>query len=304
MIEPGTYENKIFNADDFVRSVCILDKMINSIFNKLIPDITGIDYFKLSRIDITKDIHDIPENIIHEYIGLIRKLPLHCGYHLNNQLEEKCPSYSQKDSVNIVNDTNKTEFVLYNKHKATIDQNYPEDIQERYKDILRMELRCGRNYIRKQIKKKSSSKALAYFYFNMHSIVSDIFSRIFYWGDDVCVISYRWLKNRIKKANGNKKKKTEKMLNLASILHKNPDKEFDNILFRLFNSDKARNNVISYFTSKSLSSIAISAPDIPYLQSLNSLLEFKMLSEDEKFYFRFLKSKERDREVFLHYPKE
>lgn len=287
LIEPGTYANKIFNHDDFLCSIDILDEKIRSIFSELIPEISGIDSFNLSRVDITKDILNVPENVIHEYIRIIRQLPLHYGYHINSQIEENCLSYNPDYSVNIVNDSNKTEFVLYNKHHATIDQGYPTEIQEYYKDVLRMELRCGRNFIKKETKDMEVSDALRYFYRNMHSVVPYIYDIIFTRGGSVCFLSYSWLKKMIKKSTGSKKKKREKMLNLAGSLHKNPNKDFDDILFRLFKSDKARTNITSYFTGISLSPIAISSPDIPFMQSLNSLLEFKKLSKEEGFYLNF-----------------
>ncbi|MCI7804483.1 MAG: hypothetical protein MR503_05330, partial [Oscillospiraceae bacterium] len=62
-------------------SIDILDEKIRSIFSELIPEISGIDCFNLSRVDITKDILSVPENVIHEYIRIIRQLPLHYGYH-------------------------------------------------------------------------------------------------------------------------------------------------------------------------------------------------------------------------------
>lgn len=304
LIEPGTYVNKIFNPDDFMYAIDILDEKIKSIFSELIPDISGIDSFNLSRVDITKDILNVPENIIHEYIRIIRQLPLHYGYHINSQLEENCLSYNPDYSVNIVNDSNKTEFVLYNKHQATIDQSYPTEIQEYYKDVLRMELRCGRNFIKKETKDMEVSDALRYFYRNMHSVVPYIYDIIFTRGGSVCFLSYSWLKKMIKKSTGSKKKKREKMLNLAGSLHKNPNKDFDDVLFRLFKSDKARDNITSYFTSISLSPIAISNPDILFMQSLDSLLEFKKLGKEEGFYFEFLRSKEKGKELFLHYSKK
>lgn len=304
LIEPGTYVNKIFNPDDFMYAIDILDEKIKSIFSELIPEISGIDSFNLSRVDITKDILNVPENVIHEYIRIIRQLPLHYGYHINSQLEENCLSYNPDYSVNIVNDSNKTEFVLYNKHHATIDQGYPTEIQEYYKDVLRMELRCGRNFIKKETKDMEVSDALRYFYRNMHSVVPYIYDIIFTRGGSVCFLSYSWLKKMIKKSTGSKKKKREKMLNLAGSLHKNPNKDFDDILFRLFKSDKARTNITSYFTSICLSPIAISSPDILFMQSLDSLLEFKKLSKEEGFYFEFLRSKEKGKELFLHYSKK
>lgn len=71
------------------------------------------------------------------------------------------------------------------------------------------------------------------------------------------------------------------MLNLAGSLHKNTDRDFEDVLFRLFKSDKARNNITSYFTGISLLPIAILNPDILFMQSLDSLLEFKKLSKEE-----------------------
>ncbi|MGN1087427.1 MAG: hypothetical protein ACI4Q5_10350, partial [Porcipelethomonas sp.] len=61
LIEPGTYANKIFNPDDFLCSIGILDEKIRSIFSELIPEISGTDSFILRRVDITKDILNVPE---------------------------------------------------------------------------------------------------------------------------------------------------------------------------------------------------------------------------------------------------
>ncbi len=91
----------------------------------------------------------------------------------------------------------------------------------------------------------------------MHSVVPYIYDKIFTRSGSVCFLSYSWQKKLIKKSTGSKKKKREKMLNLAGSLHKNPNKDFDDILFRLFKSDKARTNITSYFYSISLSPIAI-----------------------------------------------
>ena len=107
LIETGTYVNKIYNYNNFMQSLLVLNEKIRIIFSELIPEITGINCFDLSRVDITKDIFGIPENVIHEYITIIRKLPLHYGYHLNYNLEEKCLSFNPENSVNIVSDSRK-----------------------------------------------------------------------------------------------------------------------------------------------------------------------------------------------------
>ena len=83
-----------------------------------------------------------------QFILLIRRIPLGRGFFLNKELEEKCIGFRKEDSFNAVNDSKGIEFVLYNKYRAALDQNYPDIDRERYRNVLRMELRCSRKYIK------------------------------------------------------------------------------------------------------------------------------------------------------------
>lgn len=190
LIENNTYINRIWNKDVFKSSITLFNEKIKWIFEKIIPDICGINDFMLSRIDITKDIFCVPENVIQEYIKTLRRLPLNYGYALNTQLEENCSTFKPENSINILNKSRGFEFVLYNKHQAAIDQNYPDDIQEHYADTLRMELRCNRKFIKKSTKDYDTIHSMCYFYANMESMVEDIFYRLFTCDTDLCFISH------------------------------------------------------------------------------------------------------------------
>ena len=180
LIENNTYINRIWNADVFVSSISLFNEKLKFIFENIIPDISGIDDFVLSRIDITKDISAIPENVIQEYIKTIRRFPLKYGYSLNTQLEENCPAFKYENSVNIINKSSEIEFVLYNKHQATIDQKYPDEIQNYYANTWRMDLRCGRKFIKKNTKNLDVFYSLIYFFIYKESMVKDIFYRLFF----------------------------------------------------------------------------------------------------------------------------
>ena len=118
--------------------------------------------------------------MIQEYIKTIRRFPLKYGYSLNTQLEENCPAFKYENSVNIINKSSEIEFVLYNKHQATIDQKYPDEIQNYYANTLRMELRCGRKFIKKNTKNLDVFYSLIYFFIYKESMVKDIFYRLFF----------------------------------------------------------------------------------------------------------------------------
>lgn len=306
LIENNTYINRIWNADVFVSSIRLFNEKIKWIFEKIIPDIHGINYFTLSRIDITKDISGIPENMIQEYIKTIRRFPLNYGYSLNTQLEENCPTFKYENSVNIINKSRGIEFVLYNKHQATIDQKYPDEIQAHYTDTLRMELRCGRKFIKKNNKDFDVFNSLKYFYINMNSIVEDTFYKLFSHGYDSCFLSHYWLEETIKnkrKYKEKKKKKQGKMLKIVNFLYRNSDKNLNEALDYFSPSKKSQATIMNYFSKIQLSPIAIQSPDIPYMQSVESLLEFEIPSTNDIKYFDMVRINSRGKKVFFHSKK-
>lgn len=303
LIENNTYINRIWNTNAFVSSITIFNEKLKFIFENIIPEISGINDFVLSRIDITKYSSGIPENMIQEYIKTIRRFPLNYGYALNTQLEENCPTFKHENSVNILNKSKGIEFVLYNKHQATIDQKYPDEIKNYYANTLRMELRCSRKFIKKksnELKDFDVFHSLIYFYINKESIVKDTFYRIFTCGYDSCFLSHYWLKKEIKKKFDSKEKRKSKMLKLVNCLYRNPDKTLDEALDYLFPSKKTQATIMKAFRKIQLSPIAIQSHDIPYMQSIESLLKFENSSKNEIKYFDIVRVNSRGKKVFLH----
>jgi hypothetical protein len=156
LIEYNTCINRIDNDADFIKAISDLEALIPVIFKDVLD--TELDDFDLYRINITKDIDGVPENIIEEYIMAMRRLPLYSGYSINKDLEKNCLNFRYKDSPNLVNDSKGIEFVIYKKHRASIDQKYPKEIQNHYCNTLRMELRYKRKFIRKKTEINSHQK--------------------------------------------------------------------------------------------------------------------------------------------------
>ena len=300
LIENSSYLNRIWDMEVFKRSIKRLNEKLKCIFAGIIPDISEINDFKLGRIDITKDILCVPENIIQEYIKTLKRLPLSYGYALNTQLEENCPRFKLENSINIINKSRGLEFVLYNKHQATIDQKYPVEIQEHYADTLRMELRYGRKFIKKSSKNFNTFDSIAYFYTNMEYIVEDIFYRIFSYDTDSCFVSHYRLEKVIKIKFKGKEKKQGKMLKLVNHLYRNPDKSLDEAINKLFPSKKSQKTIMDDFYDVALSPIAVQSADVPFMQSVESLLEFKNTNKNEMNYFDTIRIRSRGKKVFLH----
>lgn len=131
-----------------------LDKMIyyvNEFIKFRMPDL-DINDFELTRIDITKDIHKVPETVIKEYIMLMRRMFVPDKFELNEQLEKNTKDFRKEDSFNALmkkGNTSIAEFVVYNKARAAIDQDLTGTELEYYKNTMRLELRCYKSYIRK-----------------------------------------------------------------------------------------------------------------------------------------------------------
>ena len=156
-------------GDDFEIALVILDKMISSLFPEL-----ELDDFNLSRIDITNDVHNVPESIIQEYILIMRKMSLSRGYRPNTELEKNTPEFRCEDSFNVCNVSQGAEFVVYNKHRASIDQGYPQEVLYSFEDTMRIELRCSRRYINRETKGLSTSEALLYMYLSRADLVKKV----------------------------------------------------------------------------------------------------------------------------------
>lgn len=297
LIEENTYYNKILDFNKFHNAIIFLNEKIAEIFENIIPDISGIDDFVLGRIDITKDIKNVSYEFIQEYILTLRRLPLRCGYSFNTELEKSCQTFRFEDSCNIINDSRAIEFVLYNKHRATVDQKYPDDVQEFYKDTLRIELRCKRKFIKKHTKNNSTCEALFLIYLKKTEFTEEIFDAIFSCDINAGFLSYYWLTKIIDAKTSRKKKK--KMLKLVNYLHNYPDKTLDEALPFLFPSLKTQCTLLTAFDSLEISPLPIQSKDIAYMQSIASLLEFSQPSEKGRIYADVINRKSRGKQLFI-----
>ena len=110
------------------------------------------------------------------------------------------------------------EFVIYNKHRAAIDNNYDDEILGYYENTMRMELRCNRKFIK--VKTKHSDgifDEIIDIYEKMHIIVRNVFRHIFF-DPDLCYVSGRLFNQIISEKCGTKKKKAYKMCHLGNLL--------------------------------------------------------------------------------------
>jgi hypothetical protein len=93
------------------------------------------------------------------------------------------------------------------------------------------------------------------------------------FGTDVCFLSDYWLKKVISCKFETKVRKCEKMLGLISQLKAHSDSTLNAVFDELSLSDKAQATMISTFNMVGLSPICTMSKEIPYLQSISSLLE-------------------------------
>ena len=106
--KPYMKTEHISNIIEFCDMVERLDMQIQYCFSGL-----TIDDFEITRVDLTKDIHGIPEDKITQYIRIMRQLYLTLGFHHNKKLEENTEDFDPDSSFNAVNDSKKVEFVMF-----------------------------------------------------------------------------------------------------------------------------------------------------------------------------------------------
>lgn len=299
LIYEGTYYNLIKNYEQFKIAVDYLCIWLEAMFGELTEDSGDIDTYTLRRIDITKDISDVPENIVKQFILLMRRMPLGRGFFLNKELEERCIGFRKEDSFNALNASQGIEFVLYNKHKAALDQNYPDKDREQYKNVLRMELRCGRKFIRRLTGKIGTKKAIKQIYKQANEIVDSAYRAMLKHYNGCCFISGYFTLKLIEKSNAGEKKKI-KMLSLVKGSNTYKDMDIDGCGQAVFGNNEKYKKVQGYFEKLSISPVTPDDTTIPFIQSPNSLLEFEVLTEQEERLFIYLQKKTRGKEVFLH----
>lgn len=287
------YSNKIKDIEDFIFSLEKLAITINSILPGL-----SINDMKLSRIDITNDIHDIPEYIIQEYISLMRRSSLSRGYKLNSDLENNTPEFRSEDSFNVYNKSLGVEFVVYNKQRAAFDQNYPPEYLYYFENTMRVELRCKRRYINKLTKDLSTTEALMFMYKKRFELVNDVYEKMFKYRTDLCYISKRWQLIFIEKKFGNMKT-AKKVIDYLKKLNKLGVKS-DAALYESYNTVKTRTKTPSMFNDLGFSPVYIQSKTISYMSSLDTVLGFAESKKKDKCYRIIKHSKGRKKVIFRY----
>ncbi len=301
LIEEGTYKNSINDIYEFIIAIKRLNKFIAEILGNIINNAIDVNDFNLSRIDFTKDIKEIHENIIKQFILIMRRMPLCKGYRLNTKLEEKCDKFSREDSYNVLSKSKGVEFVLYNKHKAAIDRGYPEDIVDFYHNTLRMELRCERKYIRRYTNNEDTYGVLCMLYNKMEQSVRSIYNAMIKCSTACCYTGSYLAEKIIEKQQNGKKKRKNKMIKLLRYCEKNCEYDLKTVGINLFNSMDVYDNIQNCFEEMGLNPIPVTIENIGFIQSPDSLLGFKEISDTEIKYYKTAKKKCKGRnEVHLY----
>lgn len=292
LTDPEAYSNNIKNLSEFKEVMGILDYRISKLF-------TGfeIDDFKLSRIDITKDISVVPERIIQEYILIMRGSSLSIGYKMNTELEENTPNFRCEDSFNVLNKSRGAEFVVYNKHRASIDQGYPSEQVYGFENTMRVELRCKRRFINKVTKGQTTYEALCTIYNKKALLVEEYYDTMFKYRTDLCYVSKEWQKKLIKAYYGDKVKSAK----LLKVLKEISDKglNLDMALYECYNSRNARIRGVTAFNEMGFSPIPIKQKTISYMSPIDTVLGFDNESNC-KCYKKIKHSKGRKKVIFRY----
>ena len=296
LICEGTFFNQITCNKDFYYACNVLNGLIGMILPGL-----SVNDMKLSRIDLTRDMYNIPEHIVQQYIMIMRKMVLSRSYSLYKDLEEHTSDFRCEESFNAVNSLG-VEFVVYNKHKASADRYYPDDVIQVYEDTLRIELRCKRRLINILTKGSSTFKAMMTIFVNREEIMKDHYTSLFKYRTDLCYVSKGWQRKFIKRRFKNTSK-GEKLLEIIDDMDHN-DHYLDSVLYEHYHTRRARHNKLSAFNDMGFSPIPVLSDRISYMSPLDVVLGFCNYSEytADKCYRKIKLGKGRKKEMFIYDP--
>lgn len=281
-------------------ALSLLEQRLTTIFNAIGFYPYAIDDFLLSRIDLTYDVKNIPEEIRLTMFSLLWRLPLMQGYSYNESLLN-LDTYDRTRSFDLHNTSKGIDFCIYDKQKACIDQNFSKDVIDSFSGTVRVELRCYRKYIRTNLNPDETLiNTILSFYKSAEQHIKNIYRSAFKYDTSLCYLSKKLLSQYLTILQLSDKK-AGKMDYLIYICRQNKDKNFSYCLSQTFDSDKVRKKVLSYFSAYSISPLTIQSKHIPFLQSLDSLLEIHDApSKSEKRIYHFAEQHTRKKEVFYH----
>lgn len=216
LIEPGCSYLGILPPDE--SSI----KGLKQAFKKLFADTVfdkNINHYYLSRLDLCTNIRCDNNTLFRELIRVLRKLPTPPKY------ERKLYKHSDRKKKNRYNkhylrfSCGTHELVIYDKTYQLREGNLIVGYQGLPEGVLRFEVHCEREYIRKIEKKEDDLDTLSLLWLMMReseSRIVDHFSRCF---PDTAFIQIEELERKIKQS-GFKKENKKAMLELASRLQR------------------------------------------------------------------------------------
>lgn len=287
----------IYELHDFGEMLVRLNKMIGFWFNDI-----SLDDFELTRIDIAEDIHGVPEIVIKEYIQIMRQLEMYDGFELNRSLEKNTKDFKPENSFNAIkknNNTTRLEFTVYNKHHETQSKSkYSKEEKEYYKNTMRIELRCMRWFINKNSKGLSTSDAMFSIFARRNEYIVNTFYRLFLYYSETCFLPKYWQNEIINKRINSKKAKKEKMQWLVKRLSYKSRPTLKEAMNDMDRGIDAKARLLGYFEDIGFAPVPISNSSIPFLLSLSSMFGFGPITDDESYYYEYIKEKSRGKEEF------
>lgn len=219
LIEPGCSYLGILPPEE--ASIKKLHKTFKKLFEDTVFD-NDINHYYLSRLDLCTNIRCDNNSLFRELVRVLRKLPTPPKY------ERKFYEHRGKKSKKEVNKYNKHylrfccgthELVIYDKTYQVREENLIVDYEELPKGVIRFEVHCEREYIRKVQKDTDGLDTLGLLWKmteESEDRLIDHFGRCF---SDAKFMRMEKLENQIKKS-GFKKENKEIMLELASRLQR------------------------------------------------------------------------------------
>lgn len=283
--------NTITCESDFSEACRRLDDLIKQIM----PGMT-INDFKLSRIDFAKDINNIPERLIREYINIMQKMSLNENFSINYKTND----YS-KDSFNAI-DNQGIEFAVYCKHDAEADLINSHDTVSTDQGTLSIELRCNRSLIRSTNKGLDTLDALHRMYETRDVILNEYYKRLFIYRTDLCYVSSNWQKKMINEQY-NGRSGGKKLMKIAKKM-RDDENELDWVLSEYYYTRQEKNDIMSEFGKMGFSPIPIVSDHYSFISSLDAVLGFcddkqSKESEENPCYQKIMDSNDSKKEIFV-----
>lgn len=219
LIEPGCSYLGILPPEE--SSIKRLKKAFKKLFSETVFD-NDINSYYISRLDLCTNIHCGNNKLFRELVRVLRKLPTPPKYERKffkhkDKLKKKAENKYNKHYIRLSCGTH--ELVIYDKTYQIREGNLVLAYEKLQEGVLRFEVHCEREYMRKIEKKAGDIDTLGLLWLMMEESegrIVDHFSRCF---SDTKFVQIEALKQKIKKS-GYKKEGKEIMLELASQLQR------------------------------------------------------------------------------------